>query len=467
MEQNSLSAVQRTLIERLRGAGAGAPAGTQPLGGIPAPERSTEAEAAPLSFGQERVWQAHLRTPDAAFLNVVFAGEVSDWDEDSVEHNIDRLVARQDVLRSVFPLRDGQPVQRTLPHARVTVPRVDLAETGDPEQAWDALVARQRETPFDPTTGPLYRAVLARLDERRLRLLFVMHELVADGFSVSLVTAQLMSPVDSPLPLRYADYARWQREQVGGERWERELTFWRAYLADRPEPAELPTDLVRPREPSPRGDMYEHTLSTDLARRVREVAGRLRATPFTVLLAAFGAFLHQVTGERDVMLGSTVLGRTEPQLRDLVGFLSNKVALRVSVQPQAAFADLVVEARDAVTKVMSHQEVPYLTVAGALAPPVAEDRPLFRILFNMPGVMPEIVNLRVPVPGLGTGSVHDLHLMVLPTVDSLQLVWNYRTELYHESTIRRYTERYVDMVDALTTDPSRQLSTLEAVANRC
>src|SRR5262249_549298 len=124
------------------------------------------------------------------------------------------------------------------------------------EEAW---------TGFDLRRGPVIRVKVLRLEEEQHVVIFTMHHIVSDGWSMEILIREIgglyqayllgeESPL-SELPIQYADFAVWQRAWLQGERLERELEYWRKQLAGM-EPLELPTDHPRPATPSHRGAIH-------------------------------------------------------------------------------------------------------------------------------------------------------------------------------------------------------------------
>ncbi|HEX5723956.1 MAG TPA: condensation domain-containing protein, partial [Longimicrobiaceae bacterium] len=216
-------------------------------------------DGAPLSFAQERLWFIDRLEPGSAVYNVHVARRLRGaLDEAALERALGEIVRRHEALRTTFQEVDGSPVQVIAPFGGFTLPVEDLSGLGEADRG---VEARRRATeeamrPFDLAAGPLFRAVLLRLEEESHVLLLSMHHIVSDGWSTGVFFRELSALYaayregrESPLPelgVQYADYAAWQREHLRGELLERQLSYWRERLAGAPELVELPTDHPRP-----------------------------------------------------------------------------------------------------------------------------------------------------------------------------------------------------------------------------
>ncbi|MFE1200060.1 condensation domain-containing protein, partial [Streptomyces olivaceoviridis] len=244
-------------------------------GGIPARDRSVDA---PLSFAQQRLWFLDQLTPGSAEYVIPFGFRVhGGLDTDALQAALTQLVERHEVLRTRFVIReDGDPVQVVddAQPFQVTVrdlrepseiddrrrdsdgqrPEAENTERHQAEQA-QSLLNEEAGRPFDLTSGELLRAFVIRLADDEALLLISVHHIVADGWSMEVLTRELSAlyaaaltktPADLPEPaLQYADFAIWQRQWLTGDVLERQLGYWRERLAGL-EPLELPTDRPRP-----------------------------------------------------------------------------------------------------------------------------------------------------------------------------------------------------------------------------
>ncbi|HEX5870837.1 MAG TPA: condensation domain-containing protein, partial [Longimicrobium sp.] len=247
--------------------------------------RRTPGGDAPLSFAQERLWFLDRMEPESATYNIPAALRLAGTlDEAALERALGEAVRRHEALRTVFREVDGVPVQVIAPFAGFALPVEDLSGLGDAERQAAALRRSTQEAlhEFDLTAGPLFRAVLLLLGAEERLLLLCMPHIVSDGWSVYLLLDELWAVYgayrngrESPLPelpLQYADFAVWQREQWRGETEAKQLAYWKDRLAGAAELLELPTDHPRPPVPSFRGGRVPVAVSAAVAGRLRDLA---------------------------------------------------------------------------------------------------------------------------------------------------------------------------------------------------
>ncbi|HLL46076.1 MAG TPA: condensation domain-containing protein, partial [Longimicrobiaceae bacterium] len=351
------------------------------------PIRRQAPPEAPLSFAQQRLWFIHQLDGGGAAYHVPAALRLEGrLDVAALGRGVEELVSRHEALRTVFAVRDGAPVQVVAP-AACPLPVEDLTHLPGAEREAEArrIAAAEAARPFDLERGPLFRAKLLRLGAGEHVLVLCMHHLVADGWSLDVLFRELAalygaftrgepSPLP-PLPVRYADYALWQREHLDGEVLERQLAYWRERLAGAPGVLELPTDRPRPAEQSFRGARERFRLAPGTTAAVRALGAREGATPYMVLLAAFQLLLARYSGEDDLVVGSPIAGRTRPETEGLVGFFANTLALRGDLSGRPTFRELLGRVRETALGAYQHQEVPFeKLVEAAVAEPELDAR---------------------------------------------------------------------------------------------
>jgi hypothetical protein len=293
--------------------------------------RRGEIEQLPLSFAQQRLWFLDQMEGESVAYNMPVAMRLRGaLDTESLRRALETIVHRHEPLRTVFHVRDEEPIQVIQQPRRFELPLVDLRDL-QPE-AREAEVARrgreEADRPFDLATDLMLRASLLRLAEEEHWLLLTTHHIASDGWSVNLLWKELgtlyaaysrseASPLPD-LPIHYADYAVWQRSQLQGERLDRLVRYWRKQL-DGLTPLELSTDRPRPPHPSQRGAHHALALPGELVERLERLSRSEKVTLHMTLLAAFQTLLCRYSGQHDIAVGTPVAGRNRPQLEYQIG----------------------------------------------------------------------------------------------------------------------------------------------------
>ncbi|WFE36318.1 non-ribosomal peptide synthetase [Micromonospora sp. WMMD975] len=428
--------------------------------------RGEETAGLPVSFGQERlVFLDRLEGAGAAYTVPLAWRLTGPVDADRLAAALDALVDRHESLRTRFTLVDGVVRQDVTP-GWAGLERRDAATVA----AAEADLADVARRPFDLTTGPLFRAVLWRAGDTHL-LLLAMHHAVSDGWSAAVLVRELEAGydgVDVPRPpVRYADFAAWQRDRLAGDRLAGELDHWRRRLADLPT-LELPTDRPRPKARGGAGASVGFTVEPDLLAALERLSRAHGATLFMTLLAAYQALLGRWSGQADFAVGTPVAGRGRPEVRDVVGFFLNTLVLRADLSGRPAFAALLDRVRDDALAAYEHQELPFGRLVEELSPDRDLSRsPLFQALFSYNDWTLDTLRL-----GATTGVAQpvdrgaaklDLTLELVHGPDGLAGALDYTTDIFDAATIERMADAYVRLLRAVAADPTARIDDLPLV----
>ncbi|MCK0093500.1 non-ribosomal peptide synthase/polyketide synthase [Rhodococcus sp. F64268] len=450
-----------------------------PLTARPRPEQ------VPVSAAQRRLWFVNQLDPTSAAYNIPVAITLTGrLDVAALTSAVHDLLERHEALRTLFPATADGPVQQILPAAQIDLdPNPTTVDPTDLERS----VAEVVTAGFDVTVDPPVRLRLLRVHDEHHVVAVVVHHIAADGASLAPLARDLMtaylarrderSPQWDALPVQYADYTLWFDELLGtvddaASRAAQQLDFWRTRLAGAPEIGALPTDRPRPPTQSFRGATIDFDIDADLYRRISAVAHAHGATEFMVVHAAVSLLIARLSGSDDVLIGTPVSGRGEPELDNLVGMFVNTVTLRTAVPPAMPFGTYLRAVRDGDLEAFAHADLPFDVLVDLLAGHrSAAHSPLFQVMLafqNNDTAHLELPDLTVDITEIDTATTKfDLHLTVteIPardgSIDSLHGALSYATDLFDAETAAGFIDRLVRLITAAVTDPGRAVGDLD------
>ncbi|MCT7952695.1 amino acid adenylation domain-containing protein [Ancylothrix sp. C2] len=443
-----------------------------------APISRTEQNTFPLSFAQRGLWFLDQLQPNSSFYNIPLALRLSgQLNIAALESSINEIIQRHEALRTHFATIEGQPVQVIASSLNYQVQVVNLLHLSETKREIEVqrCVNEEANRPFNLEREPLFRVTLLQLDQIEYVLLFTIHHIISDGWSLSVLLKELtelykgfytFKPANLPsLPVQYADFAVWQRQWLTGEILETQLRYWKEQLSNAPALSELPTDRPRPAVQTFRGGYHHAVLPLELSAELTALSKRAGVTLFMTLLAAFQTLLYRLSGQDDIVVGTPVAGRNRQEIEGLIGFFVNTLVLRTDLSGNPTFEGLLCRVREVALQSYAHQDLPFEQLVEALQP--IRDlsyTPLFQVMFSLddalvPAVkLPELTISPYPVE-MGTAKF-DLGLSMENTSSGLIGVWEYNTDLLDEATIARMAGYLQTLLEGIAANPTQPISAL-------
>nr|WP_267875255.1 non-ribosomal peptide synthetase [Duganella lactea] len=438
----------------------------------------------PLSWAQRSLWflDQFDKAAGAAYRMPVSLRLKGRLDLAALQATLDRIMARHESLRTCFVVQDGEPVQVIAPaNCGFALTQHDMSGLHDSEQ--EVAMARWNDEeaarPFDLACGPLIRGSLLKIAEDEFILSINYHHIISDGWSTGILVREVRTLYSAfvqglpdplaPLAIQYADYAAWQRGWLQGEVLERQLGYWKQHLGGAPALLELPTDRPRPAQQSYAGDRVHFTLPAVLTSGLRELSRAHGATLFMTLQAAFVVLMGRLSGQSDIVLGTSMANRRRAEVENLIGFFVNMRALRVKLDDDPDVNALLARVKADTLEAYAHQDLPFEQVVEALQPVRSMSySPLFQVMLTMqntpdggPLVLPQLT--LSPVEQKGSSTHFDLSLTLFDHPDQIEGVFDYATVLFDASTIERMAAQWRLLLTAMVADPAQRVSRLPVI----
>lgn len=423
----------------------------------PQPAAAPRAGTLPLSPAQERLWFLCRHEALAAGYNVPLAWRICGrLDAGALQRALDTLVARHEILRTVFV--DG-PAAVVLEPAPLPVEQLTAASFEEGVTAANAIVRR----PFNVARGPLCRAALVRIGRDEHLLVCVFHQIIFDGASMRVWSREMAecyrafaagaAPSLAPMPLQYADVVHWRQHLLAGDNLEAHAAYWRERMAS----LYRPLALTEPRNATEIGPGLKLPceMSAGITRALTDLAAQEQTTLFSVLMAALQTWLWALTGQSDIIVFTSAADRGHPSLTGLIGLLANVLPIRTSLEGCASFREIVRRVRQSCVGAFAWQGMPLADILANLPHARGNVFQVMLIYQNTPLPTLEASGARfVPVTEIDTGAARfDLLLDLVNTRKTVAGSLKYRTDAFDAAGAAGFWDGFMQMLEAALADP--------------
>ncbi len=423
--------------------------------------RAKEAEYYPTSPAQRRMYILYRMNKENVAYNlpsVVFIeGSI---DVDKARKTFEKLVEHHEILRTSFEWRKNEVVQ--IIHEKWELPFFVEKITG--EFHVEKLVKTFIQ-PFSLDKAPLMRVKLIQ-NENQTLMLFDVHHIIADGTAVELLTRdfnRLYTGEIWPIKLQYKDYALWLREYLQSKEMKKQEDYWLENLSGNLSYLDLPTDFKRPEVKEFGGERYEFSLGDKLSNEISRNSRELGVTNFILTMSAWNIVLAKYAGQSEVVIGTSVSGRTTDEMRECIGMFVNMLVIRTFPEGEKCYMDYLKEVKKTVAMALENQEYQFDTLVEKLNIERKLDRSaLFEVCFdyhNMEFHDLEVEGLTFKQQELKTGkAVNELLLTCSEDKDrNITCFIDYATSIFKKSTIERMAKSFIKVLEVISNKEKRPL----------
>lgn len=435
----------------------------------------------PLSFKQEGLWFLQQLKPESALYNSPFAVSLKGkLDVALLEKGLNEIVKRHETMRTTINSIEGRPVQQVHPYKPFRLEMTDISEI-EADRRESELMSRVYEEgrkPFDLKEGPLFRPSVIKVNEEEYVLMLIMHHIVSDSWSKSLIMKELgilydayknkRTPLLPPLKIQYGEYARRHREWLQSEEAQLQLEYWKNNLANVPLIHSLPLDFERPEIGYYEGDSVEFEIDEDLAHKLKALCNTKGVTLYMILLTAFQILLSRWSGQDDIIVGTGVANRTRPELENLVGFFVNMLAMRSDFSDNLTFINQLEKVRDETLNAFANQEYPFERLVDELQPERSlSAAPIFQITFFLQNIVEtasDFCGVDVEYFDMDYGvSKYDLSLILWEKMNRIIGGFSFNIKLFDKRTIQRLADQFLILLRGIVSNPNTTIKELPLI----
>lgn len=439
-------------------------------------EPVAESSYYPLSSAQTRVYILNQFDPHSTYYNATIVMQMEGGPVDPVrcESVFRQLVERHESMRTRFLFVQGQPVQQVI-HASEVPVRVEVIEAlGADDVRLNAEIERFVR-PFDLTQAPLFRVGLIRRAADSYLFVIDMHHIISDGASMAVLVREFLALYEGrtlpELRVQYKDYADWQNRLLETDELKRQEQYWLQKFEAGVPILHLPTDEPRPELKTVEGRRLAFKADEELTSKMQELAKQTNASLFMVLLAAYNVFLHKLTGQEEIIVGTAVANRNHEDLQDQIGVFVNTLALYNRPRREMSFLDFLAETSQNAFEAFEHQDYPFDLLVERLELERDPSRsPLFDTLFILQNAYNTDAQTGsftfAPYEYQTQTAKFDLFLEAWERQGDIEFHLEYATRLFKPETIEKMAQQFLYLLEEISRSPEQKLMELSLEAKR-
>lgn len=340
-------------------------------------EKATVSGNYPLSSSQRRLWMLSQDESASIAYNMpgiyVFEGSLNII---SLEFAFNTLINRHESLRTVFREDQNDLVRQYIYTPEELQFSINYQQTAT-EEDLRKCIDNELVKPFDLAAGPLIRVNVFNTNDNKCVLVYIMHHIISDGWSLNILTSELLLLYDShnkgrqavlpPLRIQYKDYAVWQQSGLNNEILSVQKKYWLKQFEGKLPVIELAKSKIRPKVRTYSGRTVIRKINSDLSRKLKIVLQQQSSSLFMGLLAIVYTLLYKNTGDEDIIIGSPIAGRENIDLENQIGFYANTLALRTQFNKEDSFSKLLGTVKKVTMNAFEFQLYPFDELIEALS----------------------------------------------------------------------------------------------------
>nr|WP_258957390.1 non-ribosomal peptide synthetase [Bacillus wiedmannii] len=377
-------------------------------------------------------------------------------DLEKLQQTVNALIKRQEVLRTHFTMKNGQPVQIIEDNVELSV-GYRKGNKLNIDKIYKDFVR-----PFDLNKAPLMRVQIVGISENESILMLDIHHIICDGGSIGVwfeEFSKIYNGEDLPeLKVQYKDYSVWQNSNVMKE----QKKYWLDEFSGELPLLNLQTDYPRPQKQSFKGNSIKTKLSSSTREAVKLISKETGATEYMVLLSTFMLLLSRYARTEEIIVGTPIAGRTHPETQNMLGMFVNTLAIKGDMQPNLTYLQLIEQLKEKCLKAYDNQEYPFEELIENLDLERDISRnPLFDVMFalqNNEESHLKLGNTKLEqIESESEISKFDLTVSMTEIESGYELLWEYCTDLFKQSTIERMGLHYSELLKNAVENPKRNI----------
>ncbi|MBC8756864.1 amino acid adenylation domain-containing protein [Kordia sp. YSTF-M3] len=437
-----------------------------------------------LTPTQYFMWFTHEHLGGNKAYNIVASLKLKgNLNKQLLEKAFQKVIERHEILRTAFKENNKGKVRQSILNKDSLKFKLEVVKSQNlSKKEVHAQIKERYDEAFSLKKDLLIKASLFSLEEKEHILLFVLHHIIGDGWSLEILTKEVMLVYNSliqnkeiklaELPIQYKDYGEWLTKKLKSSSYDKKLKYWKEQFKIPPPVLEL-TAQKRPAIKTYNGRVYYHEFSEDFSHQLKAFSKAHHTTLFMILLGGLNGIFSKYTGQTDITLGTTVAGREHQDLENQIGLYSNALPVRTQFNKENTFINFIQIQKQTLLNAYENKEYPFTKLVSHLSIPKDLSRaPLFDIMVllqnhkdlgisDLDGVNDvEVSEYNEIERGV---SQLDLSFSFVEKKEGISLNVEYNTDIYQETFIQNMLGHFETFLTAGFENPNAQIKNLSII----
>ncbi len=437
---------------------------------------------APLSLAQGRLCFINKLKPDSSAYNLFRVFRISgDFNTRIFTQAVNVIVQRHGTLRTKFVYEKGEDLQVVVPFFGIDIPVFDFSNepTDQIDERLNQLIIEDANTPFNLSSGDLFRVKIYKLSNECNVVAFYMHHIIMDGWSIRILYNELSALYSAlinnitfqleDLPIQFTDFAIRQKRISNTEKISKQLEYWKGKLSNYPIVHPLTLDFNRPLEQKFEGERINFEIDATLFKSLNEISRQEKSTLNMVLLSAFSVLIYRYGNSGDLIIGSPIANRNEKDIESLIGFFVNTLALRINVLEDISFRELLLQIKNTIIEASDNQDVTFDRIVEELQPDRRlNHNPIFQITF----AYHNLLKSNFVLEGAKTeqlffnkyDTANDLEVHLRNSSDGIFGFMLYNISIFKKETIEQLIAHYINILRNISYGTNQKVGEIQILS---
>jgi tyrocidine synthetase-3 len=413
------------------------------------------------SSQQIRMYFLQLKNLDSVAYNIPSMQYLDESiDVTTIKIVFEELIRRQEGLRTSFQMINETVVQRISDHIGIAIEEYSVTTEGELE-----TINHEFVRPFDLSIAPLIRVAFIKFNSKSI-LLTDMHHILGDWLSNNILVKEftdILAKRKLPkLQLQYKEYTHWINADAQIKKNKDQEKYWVNRFSDDLPILQLPFDYPRPSEQSFEGAKVQFHFSKEEMALLKKVSEQYDITLYMTVLFIYNIFLSKISGQEDIVIGTTIAARRNADLDNVVGMFVNTVAIRNFPSSSLSVREFIVQTKQNVLDAFENQDYQFEELVEKVYLRRDNSRnPIFDVMFNFLNRKKSDIEFDDACESYihkKSTSKFDLNLKIVDEKKVLLMELEYCTRLFREETINRFIDLLKGIIKPICENPQKKIS---------